>query len=190
MTKILGGHSPDLRSVKHNVKNMIWELEIRRWKAGYHIYPELNMYYESTSGNKIHAWHKYLNNHPHMYVFVGAILSIMCGSQPIGLQTNFQSKLCKLCVENVRDSPAHILFQCPSLQNTRESLWAGLAGAMPSAMRSDIETKGIDERANIIITCFGGSFVPEWSSIYTHTVMFVYHLYKSRYYKYADLEAS
>ena len=69
MTKILGGNSPDLRTVKHNVKKLIWELEIKRWKACYHIYPELNMYYESTSGNKIHAWHKYLNKHPHMYVF-------------------------------------------------------------------------------------------------------------------------
>ena len=75
----------------------------------------------------MHPWWKYVDKQPHMKRYVSALMAVLMGGQPKGLQCNFDSIKCKICSSGARDSPAHILFECTALQETRSGVWTELS---------------------------------------------------------------
>ena len=176
----------NLDQTKSKVKKIVWELETTRWKCTMLLYPELHIYRECISGPQMHAWYKYLDNHPYMYSPVSSVMAVLHGGQPKGIQCNFQSKYCQLCTLRARESPAHVLFECPALQETRHSTWPRLLRTMPTAMSESIQAISNDEKVRQIISCYGGSYIPDWNEIYTSTAQMVQKMYITRHALYSS----
>ena len=102
------------------------------------------------------------------------------GGQPLGLQCNFTSKMCKLCAYGYLDGPAHVLFECPALQDTRDETWSGLMQVMPNAMSISMNNSSSDEKINQFFSCYGGTYIHEWNEIYAKTAIMVHKMYHAR----------
>ena len=51
---------------------------------------------------------------------ISAVMAVLMGNQPKGLQCNFNNKLCRLCSVRDIDSAKHIIFTCDSLREHRD----------------------------------------------------------------------
>ena len=176
----------DLKSAKLKVKRAVWEWETTRWKCTMLMYPELRLYRECISGPQMHSWYIYLDKNPSMYLSVTAVMSILLGGQPKGIQCNFECIYCRLCANYRKESPTHVLFECPALQETRDSTWPGLLRSMPNAMSESIQSKNNDEKAKLLLSCYGGSYIPEWNHVYANTAKMVHLMYKQRHSMYTS----
>ena len=121
-----------------------------------------------------------------MHVPVRAIMAILQGAQPKGLQCNFSNAPCHLCTLRCREDPAHVLFECPALQEARDSTLPGLLRAMPSAMAECFSAMSNADKVRQIVSCYGGKYTQEWNSVYFLTAIMVSKLYEKRHSMYTD----
>ena len=112
-------------------------------------------------------------------------MAVLCGRAPKKMQCNFDSNICKLCPLRAIDSPGHVLFECPALQEARESTWPKLLSSMPPAMVESINEKNYEEKSTLIVSCYGGTYIPEWDNIYHDSIKMVHVMYKKRFERYA-----
>ena len=84
-----------------------------------------------------------------------------------------------------RESPAHVLFECPALQVTRDDTWPRLLLSMPNAMAESIQSKTNYEKVIQLLSCYGGSYFPEWDNIYACTAQMVHLIYRKRHSMYS-----
>ena len=178
LTDFVTNSNWDLKSAKLKVKKIVWEWETTRWKCT--MYPELRLSNECISQPKMHLWYKYPDKNPSMYLYVTVAMSILLGGQPKGIQCNFESDYCRLCANYMKESPTHVLFECPALQETRDSTWPGLLQSMPNAMSESMTSSNNEERTKQMLSCYGGH-IPEWNHIYSNTAKMVYLMYKQRH---------
>ena len=179
-----GGHLPQ---TKVKIKKIVWEYEVKRWNSMKLMYPDLENYYNCVTRPCLNVWWKYVAKFPNMNIYVRSLMAVLMGGQPLGLQCNFNSKMCKLCTYGNLENPAHVLFACSALQDTRDNTWARLLQVMPDAMSIGIENCNNDEKINQIFTCYGGSYISEWNEIYAQTAKMVYKMYHARYESYTNL---
>ena len=111
-------------------------MEKLRWRYSCMFYDDLNMYLEVVTDIKPIVWWSFVQSCPTFHRKAAAIVSILMGGQPKGLQCNFDSNVCGLCVERDRDDSAHILFVCDALQEERDVLTQQLINSMPVPMLS------------------------------------------------------
>ena len=152
------------------------------------MYPRLRDYFECISGPYIHAWWKYVDKHPSMNIYARALMAILMGGQPKGIQCNFNNNACKLCISGAIESPAHVLFACPALQATRNDTWTRLLRIMPAAMAESMRNSNDMEKVKQFYSCYGGNYIQEWDEVYANTVKMVYEMYSARYTSYKLLD--
>ena len=139
-------------------------------------------------GPRMHAWWKYVDRHPNMNVYVRALMAILMGGQPKSLQCNFNCNICKLCSSGATESPAHVLFACPALQDTRDCTWTRLLQAMPNAMAESMTNSSATNRVGQLLSCYGGIYIHDWDDVYQHTAKMVYDIYSARYEAYKRID--
>ena len=118
---------------------------------------------------------------------VSATIAVLIGSQPRGLQRNFNDKLCNICEIYGRDNSVHILFECTVLEDVRSKYLNKLFSSMPDNMAYDINRLNNVDKAKCMLSGYGKRYVPEWNSIYIHTLEFVYNMYQCRANTYDDI---
>ena len=166
----------------------MWEHEYKRWQASKFCYPELELYYIMIKKIAIHPWWFLAKMFPHLNVKISSIFSILMGCQPKFMMCNFQSSQCKLCNSRSKDDGIHILFDCEGLTMTRENAWINVIQTMPPSMVIEIQNMTSKDKYIYMMSCFGGSFVSEWTSIYIQIVHFVNIIYKKRAALYKEFE--
>ena len=169
------------------VKQRVHDIELIQWQSKQFMYPNLGCFYDCIDRTCMHAWWVYVNNDPHMYRYVSAVIAILMGGQPKGLQCNFANWPCRLCSSGASDSPSHILFECTGLQESRHWAWAELSLAMPRAMLESMSVLDLNEKMKLVLNCYGGNYVNEWEKIYEYTAKMIYKLYSTRYERYQSL---
>ena len=63
------------------------------------------------------------------------------------------------------ENPGHVLFECPALQVIRDNIWPKLLNTMPAAMVRNLNEMTSDQKSELILSCYGGSYLPEWNKI-------------------------
>ena len=101
---------------------------------------------------------------------------------------NFNSSFCRLCDNRKKDEIVHVLFECENLKNIRETAWNRVLESMPINMVTECQRATAREKTILLLSCYGGSFIPEWTNIYVRTINFVDVIYKERAIQYKAIE--
>lgn len=177
---IIGRPDGGINKYKSIIKQRIWEHEVRNWKASCVMYKELDGYQNNVSEVRLNNWWKFSNKYPSYTIRAAAVVSLLCGVEPRGLQYNFKCNRCLICDDHTQSSPTHVLFMCRTLSDIRDAKWDTVINTMPIAMQREIFLMSSDERTNFITSCLGNCFIPEWQAIYKSIADFIWSLYVKR----------
>ena len=135
----------------------------------------------------MHPWWYISKIYPYLSIKISSIVSILMGSQPKRMMCNFDSIYCNLCNIRNKETSVHILFECEGLSTIRDAAWTRVLSTMPTSMVNDIQSMTSGDKTSLLMSCYGGSFIPEWADIYIQTIMSVNAIYKERADKYKRL---
>ena len=171
----------DPNTWKGAVIKVVWERENDRWKATCILYGSLKAYSIIMQNIKIHPWWILTKNKPHLTRYVSSVIALLLGSQPRGLQRNFQNNLCNVCNARCLDTIEHVLFQCHCLKQLRRTWLYTIVSCMPRAMALDFLKLSYKEATELILNGLKCSkYVPEWIDILANICKFVHFMYKRR----------
>ena len=146
------------------------------------LYDSLRIYRSVAISFAIHPWWIFGNEHPHMCKRVSAVVAVMCGTQPKGMQCI--AKICALCPHRQTDNPEHVLFGCEALSTTRNTHTLKMTLKMPYAMKIEFENMPPPEKVTFLVSGFRCGYTREWADIYVEAAHYVYNMYKERHNKY------
>ena len=182
LIKCLNNGSWDkVECIKTIVKRKILDIEKTRWKSTCLLYNSLGTYNKSVVSLELHPWWIFVRHFPATFRKVSCVFAILCGTQPIGLQRNLSSSICKLCTCSCRETSLHVLFECAALNHVRETLMGNIVDAMPRNMSNSFLFLNKCEKYTLLITgLHSKSYVQEWAHVYHNTALFVFGMYKKR----------
>ena len=111
----------------------------------------------------------------------------MMGSQPSGLQHNFNKDPCALCDDDIYDDSIHVLFDCEKLSPLRCRMYLKMVDSMPNALADQFGQMSKNEKLILMCSGFGHNYIREWKELYSCTASYVHCLYKLRSKSYDDL---
>ena len=133
------GRWEDVKTIKIEVKSLILNNEIQRWRASSLMYKEMQLYCERVTELRMHAWWVFVRNSVTAFNKVSCVMALLVGSQPKSFQRNMGSRNCNLCTDICKDTPVHILFECKGLEPHRNLIWQTVLDAMPTAMANHVK---------------------------------------------------
>ena len=167
-------------SWKRLVKDIIWRSEEVKWKTTCTMYKGLNVYRETVNKIEMHPWWMLEKLKPHLFKMISCLMAVLCGGQPAKKQSNFVSRLCKLCHLRARETPEHILFICPALEFNRSQLIMYTTNAMPNTMTEEFAQYNIATKLSFLLSGLRSKFTPEWENVYLSVLRFVWEIYETR----------
>ena len=178
---IENGDRNKLKNAETRVKNRIKEYELKRWQHTCMLYPELKVYMKVVNTIKPIIWWTYAQSHPHLVTKIAAVVALLCGNEPRGMQCNFDSKFCRLCECREKDDIEHILFRCSTLAVIRQDYYRKLIHSMPQGMRCSYEDMDVNNKIVFILS----GMLTEFDDVMTHIVVFIYEMYRERKRRYS-----
>ena len=116
-----------------------------------------------------------------------SVISVLMGNQPHAYQQNLNRDHCALCNEQTYDDNIHVIFDCTRLQPLRSRLYEKLINSMPPALARDFRNLCKEEKATLMLSGYGHTYIHEWNSIYINTANLIDGLYKLRSHAYDNL---
>ena len=173
---IENGDSKRIESTKRIVKSRVKEVEKLRWRYSCMFYADLDIYLDVVNDIKPIVWWSFVQSFPTYHRKAAAVVSILMGGQPKGLQCNFASTLCRLCISRECDDPIHTLFVCDALQEERNIIAQPLINSMPQPMLAsycDLSNEGK-------LRFFVSGVAKEYSSVMKCIADYIFALYQKR----------
>ena len=170
------------------VKKRVWEYEKLRWSMSISMYSSLDLYIKSVKSISMHPWYTVSKHRPFLAKKIACLMSVVMGSQPVGLSCNYSSAWCELCHMHVRETPLHVIFGCPELGAHRYEYLSKIYESMPLAMKNDFVTMTIQDKMCFMFSCLNVRYNKEWDHVYTSVANFIYEMYVIRFMKYAEKE--
>ena len=85
---IISNEYGNIISHKRIIKTIIWEHETKCWRASCLLYPELRTHCDQLKGIKLLGWWIFACNYPQFYKKICAVVAVLMGAQPNGMQRN------------------------------------------------------------------------------------------------------
>ena len=168
--------------LKVKVKKLIAEYETRAWKSTCVLYRRLSIYCDVVIDRRVIIWWKFVSRCSGAFKRVSAVVSLICGTQPRGLGANYgRFARCQICTSYEMETTTHVLFDCETLNITRDVVQRSLLDAMPDSMRHEFVKMDKLSRLKFLLSGFlVENYVPEWQDLYHKASSFVYELYRDR----------
>ena len=180
----------DVSDWKNITKRIVWERERIRWKVTCAMYKELTLYNDAVQDIVIHPWWKFARKKCNLVKETSAVMAVLLGGQPRGMQINIEQSRCNLCSQNENETNIHVLLKCTRLNLERTSLLRELKTSMPTAMAEDVNSMLPSQVCMFLLSGMNSQFIPEWINIYEKICKFVYNMYKTRRKLYDDANLS
>ena len=129
------------------------------------------------------VWWQFVQSYPTYLKKAAAVVAVLMGGQPKGLQCNFNSDTCKLCTDHALDNPTHVLFDCKALEEDREVMSNLLLQSMPHAMSTSYVELSINRKLRFLL-----AGAPDFYDVMKAISSYVYFLYESRKSMYDDID--
>ena len=165
---------------KSHVKKIIWQVEYDRWRFTCSMHEKLVMYRECVVKIEIHPWWSLLRIRPYLNKAVASVMSVLLGSQPKGLQVNFDYTLCRLCCSRSPDTCSHILLYCDCLAEIRAKWFGLITGQMPDAMKRDYHNIIGEKKLTFLLSGMHVNCQIDWPDLYEAIALFVCEMYTHR----------
>ena len=167
---------------KQRIKQIVFEMEIYRWKVTCNLYPQLNVYSRNVVNIEMNVWWRFVRNNPKCALKVNGMVALLCGVQPKQLQRNLDlSKVkCLLCQCRVRDDIFHVIIDCPKTLPAQVDFWSKITNKMPLAMKRNLLEMSKHRAIEFILSGFGGTYIKEWDDIYENVAVQVWEIYRNR----------
>ena len=165
---------------KLNIKKYILNLEVERWKATCLLYSSLRIFRKSTDSIKMNCWWYFAKSMPSATNKASSVVSVLMGNQPSAYQQNFSREPCGLCDDHTYDDTIHVLFVCDKLEPLRSRLYEKLVSSMPCALSLEFYDMCNEEKATLMLSGYGKTYITEWRDLYLNTANYVDSLYKLR----------
>ena len=173
-------------SEKQALKKAVYERESNRWKATCLMYSSLDIFRKAHTSISLNCWWYFVKIKPVMFKKVSSVVAVLMGTQPSGLQRNHGIRCCGLCgTEN--ESTIHVLFDCNKLRECRSQMWNNVTESMPEGLKLEMDSRDNTEKAIMLLSGFGQSFIHEWTQLYSNSARFVHTMYKKRSQLYDEL---
>ena len=174
-------------TIKHLVRNKVYNIEYRRWRASCILYPKLNIYMAGVLSIRTHICWVLVHRYPHLFRKVSAVMALLVGSQPKYLQCFRLTRLCELCALCEMDTPEHLLLRCQAMDHIRTTYLSKLYDIVPYGMR--VNTMQDHEKMIFFLSGLHCStFVDEWSEAFMCICSFVYAVYMQRKQLYDEID--
>ena len=151
------------------------------------MYQNLFTYNKVMFKIEMHSWWAVARMSPHLTRHIACVISVLMGGQPRGMQHNYSSGICAVCDAYETDDNIHIIFACPSSATKRNILWNVLLNSMPQGLVNSISTMNFKQKFKCLTSCFGGTYTPEWHTVYENVAVFIFNMYKERHDKYIEM---
>ena len=165
---------------KLSIKKHIFNIEIERWRATCLMYSSLRIYTMATNSIQMSCWWFFAKTMPKAMRKTSSVVSVLMGNQPSKYQQNLSRDPCALCDYQGYDDNIHVLFDCDKLEPQRSRLYEKLTASMPNALCQNFRDMNKDEKAVLMLSGYGNTYIHEWSELYLNTVEYVDSLYKLR----------
>ena len=160
---------------KKQVKFIVTNHDIKKWKVNCSLYKSLSMMYIDKSSHSTLGWITFLNNNPNKAKHCRCIINLLLNVYRLG------NALCPLCHNHSLESIQHILFDCPHSENVRNNLWSVVLEACPRALALELKNMTIPSKTSFVLNAFNCNIVREWNQLYTNLCVFIYTLYTNHY---------
>ena len=177
-----GSHNR-IENTKRLVKCRVREFECNRWRYSCTFYSDLDMYLSIVTEIRPVVWWQFVQSYPTYLKKAAAVVAVLMGGQPKGLQCNFNSDTCKLCTDHALDNPTHVLFDCKALEEDREVMSSLLLQSMPHAMSTSYVELSINRKLRFLL-----AGAPDFYDVMKAISSYVYFLYESRKSMYDDID--
>ena len=167
-------------SWKTIVKKVVWKFEASKWKLSCSMYSCLNVYNMSLTTIGMCVWWKLAKFNPRLVKKAACLMAVLCGGQPVKMQCNFESRMCKLCDMRARDDAEHNIMICPRFAPKRKLIMDVISTSMPPAMQDAFAQYNNATKLTFLLSGLGVDFTPEWHDTYKGVLMLVFELYKQR----------
>ena len=165
---------------KKLVKKSVWDLEYMQWQVTCSMYSKLCIYNRYASEMKLHPWWEYVKLYPFMFKKVSAVMSVLMGDQPRGMQI-FDQVRCQICNDHKIDSSFHVLFECETLEDIRIPLLYKLYDCMPVCDKESYDGMINYDKLCFLLSGFMPKYNKSYDALYRNTASFVYSMYHKRY---------
>ena len=128
----------------------------------------------------LHPWWVYVKFYPFMFKKVSAVMSILMGDQPRGLQI-FDQVRCQICNDHKVDSSFHVLFECVTLEDTRNPLLYKLYACIPECDKEAYDSMIDNDKLCFLLSGFLPNYNKSYDALYRNTAIFVFSMYQKRY---------
>ena len=167
----------------------IWKTEVIKWRLSCLLYKELDIYRDSIDGIEMNAWWSLLKLRPHLGKYASAVMAVLLGGQPSGLQCNFKGLSCLLCDSREKDDKKHVLLYCEALSYKRNSYLQIVFDKMPQAMLTSYKLLNENQKMTFLLSGLQSKSTTEWPDTYEAIVRWVYFSYATRKNMYDSLDA-
>ena len=89
--------------------------------------------------------------------------------------------LCQMCNMYEIETVTHTLFECPGLEETRQSAWSAFLQQAPPAMREDIMQMTHSDKSAFILSGFRAQYNNDWQPLYETLALFVSRMFNERH---------
>lgn len=180
MRAITNGPDMAYDAVKRQLKSNIWALEMCRWKSTCFLYRGVDLYVTNVKHIEIHAWWHAAHDNPHIARKFAVIMSLLMGSQPVGMQCDIGRHECSLCDESVKPDAHHCIFVCGPLEEIRQQSISRIRHCMPTGMQIEFDRMTAFQKLHFILSGFNVKYTKEWKSVYENIARGVTDIYEKR----------
>ena len=172
---------------KSIIKKYMFEKEVDRWRASCLLYSSLEIFRKATDNIQMNCWWSFAKSEPAETNKAASVISVLMGNQPHAYQQNLSREQCALCDEETYDDNIHVIFDCDRLESLRSRLFEKLENSMPQALATDFRGLCKKEKAILMLSGYGHTYIREWKDVYMNTANLIDSLYKLRNSAYDEL---
>ena len=164
----------DYCSMKHwkkMVKNILHDCHLQRWNVTKPMFSSLSGFNQDIFC--MSPWWNYVHVSPENIKQSRLIVQLLIN------RDRHVHNICQCCNSYVNISPHHILFECQSLNEPRQSLWLQFEmSGLPNLVESMANMDNY-EKCYFILNGLNCSYIKEWHNMYINLANFVYYMYKT-----------
>ena len=175
-----GIHNMSYNRIKTELKKLIWNFEINRWKSSCFLYRGIEIYSTNVKSIEMHAWWWAAHESPHLVRKFAVILSILMSSQPVGMQYDLGKSHCSLCDTHNKPDAFHCIFECNPLKEVSQKELHHIKQCMPSGMQIDFDKMTASKKLDFLLSGFNVKYTREWKQLYETVAKSLTNVYKMR----------
>ena len=170
---IESGEYMDMAKWKMLVKSVVSNRDLKSWKATCSLYNSLKYLNQEIEHLQMSTWWQHSHHNPGYARKNRTVIQLLLNKDRQG------PKRCVLCNQHDTREVKHILFECGSLNEIRNTLWNNVIIQGPEALMGEFQSMSSMDRCKFVLNGLNSVYVQEWNNLYCSLSDFVVTIYSA-----------